>query len=237
MAGKVTPLLCELHAHTTWSDGTLTPRALVELYGLHGFDVLCITDHALRPGAPPDARQVTEANFPAYLEELDWEAERAWARHGLLVIPGLELTDDHSDSVLAAHAVAIGLRDYLSLADGLEAALDGARGQGAALIAAHPYSIAEAPSAARRTARWCADRSLAARVDRFELVNRHEWFDWVDLARLPGVATGDFHEPSHLATWKTLLPCRKHEVAVIEYLRSRRPAYLADLSAGSTIAA
>jgi hypothetical protein len=73
----------------------------------------------LRPDAPPDARQVTAAAFPAYLEELEWEAERAWA----------------------------------------------------------------------------------------------------------------------LATWKTLLPCRKHEVAVIEYLRSRRPAYLADLSAGSTIAA
>jgi len=41
-------LLCELHAHTTWSDGLLTLTELVDLYGRHGFDVLCVTDHLLR---------------------------------------------------------------------------------------------------------------------------------------------------------------------------------------------
>ena len=41
-------LLCELHAHTTWSDGALTLTELVDLYGMHGFDVLCVTDHLLR---------------------------------------------------------------------------------------------------------------------------------------------------------------------------------------------
>jgi hypothetical protein len=29
------PLLCELHAHTTWSDGDLSLRELVDLYGGH----------------------------------------------------------------------------------------------------------------------------------------------------------------------------------------------------------
>jgi hypothetical protein len=41
------PLLCELHAHSTWSDGDLTLTELVDLYGMHGFDVLCVTDHVL----------------------------------------------------------------------------------------------------------------------------------------------------------------------------------------------
>lgn len=41
-------LLCELHAHTTWSDGFLTMTELVDLYGRNGFDVLCVTDHLLR---------------------------------------------------------------------------------------------------------------------------------------------------------------------------------------------
>ena len=36
---------------------------------------------------------------------------------------------------------------------------------------------------------------------------------------LAGIATGDFHRPEHLATWKTLLPCAKDERAVVEYLR------------------
>ena len=41
-------LLCELHAHTTWSDGELTIRELVDLHGRAGFDVLAITDHVVR---------------------------------------------------------------------------------------------------------------------------------------------------------------------------------------------
>ena len=40
-------------------------------------------------------------------------------------------------------------------------------------------------------------------------MNRHDVFGWVAEQRLPSVATGDFHRPEHLATWKTLLPCAK----------------------------
>src|ERR687891_576705 len=46
------PLLCELHAHTTWSDGELSLAAVVDLYGTAGFDVLCVTDHVLRSDDP-----------------------------------------------------------------------------------------------------------------------------------------------------------------------------------------
>ena len=42
---------------------------------------------------------------------------------------------------------------------------------------------------------------------------------------MPGIATGDFHRPEHLTTWKTLLPCAKSERAVIDHLRSDRRAY------------
>jgi predicted metal-dependent phosphoesterase TrpH len=47
------PLLCELHAHTTFSDGALSPSELVDLYGSAGFDVLAITDHVCRTGKSP----------------------------------------------------------------------------------------------------------------------------------------------------------------------------------------
>ncbi|MGH3033446.1 MAG: hypothetical protein ACRDON_02675, partial [Gaiellaceae bacterium] len=50
-------LLCELHAHSTWSDGTLPLRELVDLYGRARFDVLCVTDHALRSDDPWYAEQ------------------------------------------------------------------------------------------------------------------------------------------------------------------------------------
>jgi predicted metal-dependent phosphoesterase TrpH len=224
MPTKPTPLLCELHAHTTWSDGDLTVRALCDLYGTRGFDVLAVTDHA-----PRDRSGVQADNHAAYLAEIEAEAERARCLYDLLVVPGLELTYDDPDPLEAAHAVAVGLRAYVRLDDGLENVLAQARGRGAALVAAHPYPPEQLAVSARATGAFGARRELAALVDRFELFNRHTLFGWVAAAGLPGVATGDFHRAEHLATWKTLLPCAKDEVSVVQYLRSSRPAYLVRL--------
>ena len=38
-------LRCQLHSHTTNSDGDATPQGLVDHYARAGFDVLAITDH------------------------------------------------------------------------------------------------------------------------------------------------------------------------------------------------
>src|SRR3954453_6686244 len=38
-------LRCQLHAHTTNSDGEATPEGVVEHYARAGYDVLAITDH------------------------------------------------------------------------------------------------------------------------------------------------------------------------------------------------
>ena len=225
MQTRSSPLLCELHAHTTWSDGAFGIGEVVDLYGRRGFDVLAITDHATR-----DAREIHAANYEAYLAAVEDEAERAWNEYRLLVLPGLELTYDDPDPTEAAHAVAVGLRSYVAVADGVETMLRAARAHGAALVAAHPYPVGEADVSPGRTARFAADHDrLAPYVDRFELFNRHTLFAWVADAELPTVATGDFHRIDHLAGWKTMLPCAKSEEAVISYLRSRRPAYLVRL--------
>ena len=224
MATKSAPLLCELHAHTTWSDGSLSVRELCDLYGRRGFDVLAITDHA-----PREPRQVHASTFTAYLAEVEREAERARALYGLLLIPGLELTYDDPDPQQAAHVVAVGLRDYIGLDHGLEHALAAARAHGAALVAAHPYAPEHLTGATRPTAAFGARPELRPLVDRFELFNRHTLFGWVADAGLPAVASGDFHRLEHLSTWKTLLPCVKDEAAIVEYLRSSRPAFLVRL--------
>jgi predicted metal-dependent phosphoesterase TrpH len=218
------PLLCELHAHTTWSDGVLAPPELVDLYGRAGFDVLAVTDHVVRDGSGG-----LEAGYHrAYLEEIELEADRAASLYGLLVVPGLELTYDDPDARRAAHALAVGVRAFVDVSGRLEAALATARAHGAALIAAHPYELGELGSTSRTTARWSEEPEWAAEVvDRFELCNRHDFFAWVARERLPVVANGDFHRPEHLATWKTLVPAEKTEEAVVDYLRSRRPVSLA----------
>src|SRR5215813_11940883 len=164
-------LLCELHSHTTWSDGDLTMRELVDLYGQAGFDVLCVTDHVVRTGT----EHVHAGNHAAYLEAVDAETERVRGRYGMLVLAGLELTDDDDDPARAAHAVAVGLRTYVGLEHGLDAALREARAAGAALIAAHPYAAGQGADAVRRTERFATEPAWTARhLDRVELFNRWE---------------------------------------------------------------
>jgi predicted metal-dependent phosphoesterase TrpH len=151
-------LLCELHAHSRWSDGDLRLVDVVDLYGRAGFDVLCITDHVVRDGG-----MVTAAAHAGYVAEIRHQAERARRRHGLLVLPGLELTWDDADSEQAAHAVAVGLDRFVGLENGLDAAVETARDHGAAIIAAHrtvpgatafPAAPPSAGGAIPPSARW-----------------------------------------------------------------------------------
>lgn len=236
---NVEPLLCELHAHTTWSDGRLSLRELIDLYGAHGFDVLCVTDHTLRRDDPWLRRNgrgphgVDRGNFADYLDEVHAEAERASSLYGLLVVPGLELTYNDLDPARAAHAVAVGLREFVGVDGGPESAMGAAREAGAAIIAAHPFRP-PGPSSPRNTQRFARDwRELADLVDRYELFNRTDLFPWVAEVGLRGVASGDFHRHEHLGGWKTLIPSAREEEAVVAHLRSALPVYLARLEPGA----
>ena len=65
-------MVIDLHAHTTASDGALSPTALVELARREGVGVLGVTDHDTVAG-------------------LD-EALEVGARLGVEVIPGMEIS-------------------------------------------------------------------------------------------------------------------------------------------------
>jgi hypothetical protein len=138
MRVRVSALLCELHAHTTWSDGELSLAQLVDLYGRAGFDVLCVTDHVLRSDDPWPSENgrlcVNEGNFAAYLAEIERERVRALSMFGLLLVPGLELTYNDPDSDCACHAVAIAPRRLVGMDDGPAAAMEQARDLGAAIV-------------------------------------------------------------------------------------------------------
>jgi hypothetical protein len=222
-------LLCELHAHTTWSDGELSLRELVDLYGRAGLDVLCVTDHVLRSDDPWRAQSscVHEATFAEYVAAVDREAERARAVYGMLVVPGLELTHNHPDPDLSAHAVAVGLREFVSPDLGLVGALLAVLESGAAVIASHPHAREGFSTRPRTTRRfWREWDSLAPLLHRVELMNGADLYGWVAGGEVPVVASGDVHRREDLSSWKTLLPCAADEEALVAYLRSRRPAYL-----------
>jgi hypothetical protein len=89
----------------------------------------------------------------------------------------------------------------------------------------------------RATAWFAEDPDRAAEVvDRFELFNRDDRFEWIAHRQLPWVATGDFHRPDHLLSWKTLLECERTEGAVVTALRSARQFPLMRISAGRAAA-
>ena len=66
--------IVDLHAHTTASDGALAPRELVRLAARQGVRVLAVTDHDSTDGLP--------------------EAMEEAARHGIEIVPGLEINCD-----------------------------------------------------------------------------------------------------------------------------------------------
>ena len=169
----------------------------------------------------------------------------------MLVIPGLELTFNDPEPVLAAHAVAIGLREFVSVDDGIAEAMRTAAKAGAAIVAAHPNSAQD-----RRSAR--AESPVAQPLERRSQRVRSVRERRSGSRAMPGSArsptasssstgrsssagsrpppcrrsrAGDFHTPKHLLGWKTLLPSLHDEGAVVDYLRSPRPVYLARLDA------
>jgi len=91
----------DLHAHTTVSDGTLTPTELVRLAKESGLDAIAITDHDTFQGVP--------------------EAMEAGRKYGIEVIPGAELSLESPEGAGWIHVVALWLPEQ---ADELQKAFD-----------------------------------------------------------------------------------------------------------------
>jgi hypothetical protein len=210
-------LLCDFHIHTRWSDGVLGIREVCDLYGQTGHvDVIAITDHILmerdwlaRTGrlASLGRRRfsVTREVFADYLAEIAEEADRAWRRYGLLVLPGAEITQNRLRAARNSHIVALGIRDWISADQGAEAILRDIRRQDGISIACHPC-----PPPIRRleiTTRhlWDHRHTLAPLVDAWEAGNRDDLFSVTSSEPYAYVANSDFHRPRHLYSWKTLL--------------------------------
>jgi predicted metal-dependent phosphoesterase TrpH len=218
--------------HTRWSDGRLSLRDVVDLYGGTGrFDVIAITDHILmrRDLLARAARlmslgrrefSVTEARFQAYLEDIAAEAKRAKRLYDLLVIPGAEITQNHIRSKKNSHIVGLNLREYISADQPAEDILRAIRSQGALSIACHPHHRTTRRVEIGTCFLWDHRKRLVRLVDVWEAANRDDLFSVTSLKHYPYVASSDFHKPKHLYSWKTLLRCEKNWDAIARTLRA-----------------
>ena len=231
MPGYEPFLLCDLHVHTRWSDGRLTVREVVDLFGQTGaFDVIAITDHVLREKdwlaragrlATLGTRtySVTEETFPSYLAEIRKEAVRARKVYDLLVIPGAEITRNHSRKARNAHIVGLGIEEFISADQHPEEILREIRRQGGLSVACHPHTRPRRRFELETTYLWDHREELVDLVDVWEAANRDDLFSVTSLKHFPYVANSDFHKRAHLFSWKTLVRCEKQWPAVKLALR------------------
>ena len=232
MPGYEPFLLCDFHVHTTWSDGRLSIREVVDLYGQTGrFDVIAITDHILMHRdllgcagrwASLGLKQfsVTEERFEAYMAEISAEAGRAKRLYDLLVIPGAEITQNHIRSRKNSHIVALNLREHISADQPAEDMLKEIRRQGAFSIACHPHHRTTRRIEIGTCYLWDHRKRLVDLVDVWEAANRDDLFSVTSLKHYPYVANSDFHKPKHLYSWKTLLRSEKNWAAIAGALRA-----------------
>lgn len=231
MPGYEPFLLCDFHVHTRWSDGRLSVREVVDLYGQTGkFDVIAITDHILmkkdllaRLGRMATLGRrsfgVTEENFDEYLADIRAEARRAMSQYGLLVIPGAEVTQNRLSGRKNSHVIALDITKYISADQKADDILREIRRQGALSIACHPHHRTTRRIEISTCYLWDHRRELADLVDVWEAANRDDLFSVTSLKHYPYVANSDFHRPKHLYSWKTLLRCEKTWPAIREALR------------------
>lgn len=232
MPGYEPFLLCDFHVHTSWSDGRLSLRETVDLYGTTGcFDVIAITDHILmkrdvlaRAGrmATLGRRRfsVAQEDFPAYLAEIEAEAARAWREYGLLVVPGAEITQNHLRGRFNSHIIGLGITEWISADQRADDILREIRRQDGLSIACHPHHRTTRRIEISTCYLWDHRKDLAPLVDVWEAANRDDLFSVTSLKHYPYVANSDFHKGKHLYSWKTLVRCEKAWPAVKAALKA-----------------
>lgn len=214
-------LYCDFHIHTTWSDGQLPLMEVVDLYGKSGFDVISITDHLVDTGSEERAAAggwksggIPRERFAEYCHELRDAARYAWEEWEMLLLPGIELTNNTS----RYHILSLDFREFIDPDLSVEEIVREIRAQGAISVACHPFvrnHSGESPSEYL----WENHERFAILFDAWEVANRDDLYNVIGLKKFSYVASSDFHEKKHLKSWKTLLRCEKNPEAVKQAIR------------------
>lgn len=197
--GRWRVLEADFHAHTSFSDGSLSPYGLVRQASRRGLDVIGVTEH--------------NAIFPA-------ESARFWSRNlaGPTVVVGQEVTTSRF------HVIGLGLWRTVSPGVELGGVLDEIHAQGGVAIAAHPvkrYWPALTPVRAKldgsEVMHPLAFTSMLAGWRWQDLVTFHEGGD------LMAIGSSDYHWGTHLGWCRTLVFADDdREASVLDALRHHR---------------
>ena len=224
-------LLCDLHTHTTWSDGKLTVPQMVDFYGQRGFDCLCITDHLCDPMrllgklVNLTGLVIPPGEIGAYFEEIEREKKRAWAKYDLLLMAGVEFNKDGYTAKTSTHLLGVDLKQPINPSLDIKGLITEIHAQGALAIASHPHEM-KSQWGKNTLYLWENIDEYAPLIDAWEVANRDDIFNPIGLKKLPFIANSDFHKPRHIHSWKTVLHCEKEAEAIKHCIRVNRDVSL-----------
>lgn len=197
-------LAFDLHTHTRFSDGLMSPLDVVMHARRRGLDGIALTEHNML--------------FPAKIA-------RAWSRriYGPMVIPGEEVTTGRW------HLLALGIEKPVSSRHGLARAIEDIHAQRGVAIAAHPVAQFQPvlrPELARLDgaevmhpiAWWTGGSSWSWESMRAFFAEARR-----DNPRFTAIGTSDYHGFSPLGLVRTLVFVeRRDEASVMDALRAGR---------------
>jgi hypothetical protein len=193
-------LRCALHAHTTRSDGELSPDELVSLYERAGFDVLAITDH--------------------------WVRTEARSTDRLLVIPSSELScllPGETDGHLLAYGIDEDPLEFVRTRPDLAAASAWVGEHGGVAYLAHPYWTG-APASGLSLGDGVAGLEVYNAGCELEVGRGLSTVHWDDLlergGRYFGIATDDSHHADFDSgfAWVWARVAERSQAAVLDAL-------------------
>jgi hypothetical protein len=202
----------------------LTVPEVVDFYGARGFDCICITDHWTDPrrliGKLSRLTPFTLSydQIEEYFEVIRREAQRAWRRHRMIVLAGLEFNKDGPTKHSSAHVLGLDLKAPISPRLDLLETIDCIHAQGGLAVASHPH-VMKSEWTKDTLYLWENQEKFIPVIDAWEIANRNNLFTPVSLKRLPFLANSDFHKPKHIYSWKSLLHCDKDPEAIKRCIR------------------
>jgi hypothetical protein len=195
-----------LHAHTTASDGDLSPEDSAAFYRRAGYDILAITDH---------------------WHVVDLLSE--WK--DLLLLPGVEYSVGRSLEETTFHIVGLNVTTRGKIAPRLMATpqetLDAIRGEGGEAVLAHPYWSGLQACELRPLEGYLALEVYNTGCD-IEVLRGYSMVQWDDLltqgGRCGGLAVDDGHRHlfDHGGAWTMIRAEELSVSAVMEALRQGR---------------
>lgn len=219
-------MLGDFHIHSTYSDGSLTVRQIIDLYGSSHFKAIAITDHVcesstfLGKAALYLDKTLRKDNFETYLEEIKEESERALKLYGMTVIPGVEITKNSLLNQRSAHLVILAIQNWIDPESDIFQICQQAREQEALSIAAHPVFTRQFEKQTYHL--WDRREELKKAIDLWEVASGKHLFPEVQAEKLAMIANSDLHKPQQINSWKTQVDARPEQGFILESLKKQK---------------